>query len=232
METQSEEVKGSSQSEEIRVRIAASKERMAKKFERLEIPKGVKVSYFQNPYSEEMQYLCVVRSYDPLTRTATFGFSINNPPRWVLTKKTKTLETMEYRDGDPFSRRVGRNEALRNMKHKTQVLHDEFPLAACLRHIVTLSQIENEKNNVKRSSVNDAASYAYRFFPRRDEPTRKEKFEEELEAFQNTVKESLEASSARELSNLERNMKVATRTGVVLLIGVMLGQILVNLLGP
>lgn len=133
--------------EEIAERIAKSKALAAKRFERVEIPEGVKVSYYENPDSMVDQRICVAQKYDSETGVVTFGFSLNKPPK-ITWDESKQAFKLHSGTGDVFSRRAGRNVALRSMVHKTKVLKDEFPNAACLRQIVTICA---EQPNLRRN---------------------------------------------------------------------------------
>jgi hypothetical protein len=93
------------------------------------------------------QRICIAQKYDPTTGVVTFGFSMNKPPK-ITWDKDKQVFKVLTNTGDVFSRRVGRNVALRNMIYKTKVLKDEFPNAACLRQIITICA---EQPNLRRN---------------------------------------------------------------------------------
>lgn len=152
--------------EEIDSRIAAAKERRRKPTKYTALPKGVKVSYFENVMVPN-QRLTVVRRFNKAKRQVEFAFSINNPPH-VLTEvfsrtKNEKVVTMRKEPGDVFCRKDGRQIALDRMKHPltVTVVGDEYPVAACLRHIKDISP--------EGSSLKAIASWWYPVFPGRVE---------------------------------------------------------------
>lgn len=103
------------------------------------LPKGVKVSYFENPLNPG-QRLTIVRRFNKSTKTVDFGFSINHPPSFVqnVTSNTRGVKTVVIKkeNGDIFSRKEGRQIALDRLNPapmKATVVGDEYPVAACLR---------------------------------------------------------------------------------------------------
>lgn len=152
--------------EEIDSRIASAKERRRKPVKYTALPKGVKVSYFENPVVPN-QRLTIVRRFNKQKREAEFAFSINNPPHILTevsnkTKKEKVV-TMRKEPGDVFCRKDGRQIALdrMNMPLVVTVVGDEYPLAACLRQIKDTSP--------EGSSLKLIASFWYPAFPGRVE---------------------------------------------------------------
>lgn len=203
---------------EINERIAAAKAKAKTRFERVNIPKGVKVSYFKFPNYDEAQadqVLCVVRSFDPARREVTFGYSINNPPRWVSTQQSKTKIVVDLKPGDVFCRREGRNAALRNMNHKVSVFPDEYPTCAALRQIVTLADLQDRKNNLADSHLHRTAEHHYLRFPKRET-------ESSLAKAAARAKERMEGKLSPQIP-LETRMKETTLVMLGAAIGTVMG---------
>lgn len=157
---------------EIDARLAAAKAKRKAPRVYSKLPKGVKVSYFENFFNDK-QRLTVVREFDKEKRFVKFGFSINHPPSsTMVVKENGPVKTVEIRrePGDVFCRKEGRQIALDRLLAKplvTKVVGDEYPVAACLRYI---SDALSNNGEIETTAGAIAEDW-YKEFPRRPAPS-------------------------------------------------------------
>lgn len=148
--------------------------------ELLPIPPDVKITYIRDDENPE-RVLTIVRRFDRGTNTVTFGWSVNVLPTVKCVKGVEEIEVKNvvrkvrfhkhtYIPGDQFSRKTGRNLALKMLCDAPLVVELEYPtqspLKACL---LRLAASENVPQSVKRICLNNTLQL--KDFRPRDQPS-------------------------------------------------------------